>query len=185
MFTNNYINFMRSKVFDKDVPMTITSGGSVNMRSYNTKEANSIGYSLGYWMNQVCVQAAPGASSVSGIANVACGLYLGTGTTPATKDDYTIEAPITTGLSAVTGSKFEVQEEDGKYTLYTDIVLTNTSESDVAISEFCLFIPFANTSSTPKWYAALAERTVLDEPIVIQPGEQKVVTYKLTFNQTQ
>ena len=29
------------------------------------------------------------------------------------------------------------------------------------------------------------ERTVFPEPVVIQPGESKLITYKLTFNQVE
>ena len=108
------------------------------------------------------------------------GVCFGTGTTPADINDYNIEAPITTGLTVATPSK-TTQNETDNYKEYTGTYgVTNTTSSDITITEIGLkgLVYSDNSSST----AILVDRTVLDTPITIPAGQSKQITYTIRFN---
>lgn len=192
MFTNNYIAFRKAAFtagysYSTTVWMKNAVGSSVEACVAHFAFAD-----IGYWMTKaLCATNAGIASSTTLTSQNFSGLYFGTGSTPATKADYKLESPITSGLT-ITNPSALVWDNDGngKYTACADFIVRNTTESEINIYEIGVFVP-----TTPKGTAAvsstqgtvnyvLMERTVLDEPITITPGESKLVTYKITFNQT-
>ena len=114
------------------------------------------------------------------------GVYFGTGSTPANKANYTLESPITSGLSISNGTRLYVDEGNGIHSYHVTFAVKNTTESEINIYEIGLFskIELNDSSTSAKHCLALMERTVLTEPITIAPGATKLVTYKITFNQT-
>ena len=112
------------------------------------------------------------------------GIWLGTGSTPPTKDDYRLESVIQSGLSLSNGSFRSVNGDDGKYTYIMEIVLRNTTESEIVIREIGLFgQPVTGSNSPFANHLVLLRRDVLDNPITIPVGEARLVTFTLTFNQ--
>lgn len=107
------------------------------------------------------------------------GVRIGTGVTPATADDYTLDSIITSGLTVVNPSAVTVTVENGAVAAYASYTLTNTGTTAVAISEIGLFCSEYDASS---YLTMLMDRTVLEEPIVINPGEAKPITYTIRFN---
>lgn len=134
---------------------------------------------LGWLSRGKCTSLPTTYSSTAGSAGG--GVYFGTGSTPATWNDYTLESPITSGLTISSGGRLPEQSGDA-YSYLVTYTLYNTTDADINIYEVGLFSPVSYSDS--KHYLALMERTVLTEPITIPAGESKLVTYKITFNQT-
>lgn len=116
------------------------------------------------------------------------GFAFGTGDTPATENDYTIESIISSGLSAsfspisyFTGEN-SYNSEDDEMSMYIDITLTNTSQDSITIKEMCRFGYgyYSDTKgSTPSSRTVtLLDRIVLDSPITIPAGEVIVLRYE-------
>lgn len=117
------------------------------------------------------------------------GFAFGTGTTPATENDYTIESIISSGLNATfnppnyTGANTNYNSEDDEMSLSIDITLTNSTQSSITISEICRFgtAYFSATkgaNSEGNSVSALIDRVVLDNPITIPATESVVVRYE-------
>lgn len=112
-------------------------------------------------------------------------VYFGTGSTPATKNDYTLEAPITSGISFVSiGTPVLGKVREGEFCCWNTYVVKNTTSEAINIYEIGLFASIQTGSTSPKYAKCLGERTVLTEPIVLVAGDEKIITYKITFNQT-
>ena len=171
MFTNNYITFQNS-IFN----------GNTSPKMKDENGSNQTAY---LYLQNSLPDIAVGRNVINP-SLYGSGLRFGSGSTPATKEDYCLASPITSGLAFSKGSLLWDKNTPGKYIAKASHVLTNTSEVEINIYEVGLFCTcYASTSlSSPVTYSALFERTVLPEPITIAPGEAKLVTYKLTFNQT-
>lgn len=178
MFTQNYINYKKLCFF------AIGYSGSQNFTDYN---GNSVyGYrgasydgDIGGRLTDVKI-AAPGSY----------GVYFGTGTTQPTLSDYTMESPITSGLS-VLGASLVEDHEGSSHRLRCVYTIQNTSESDITISEIGIFsrVNAANlynlSTGTNQWKYVLMYRDILETPITIQAGKTKLIEYVFTFNQSQ
>lgn len=186
MFTNNYIAYRHNKFFN-----TYKSSASMNgvygkdyksvygstVTAYNQA---AIDLDIGYAMAYIKFSEMPTATSSSG----SCGVLIGSGSTPATREDYKLESQITSGISALNTYSVPViaVDENGVCTVSTSFALKNTTEEDITIREIGVYA-WVNTSSGSAYAHILLERTVLDQPITIKPGLAKVLTYKITFNQ--
>lgn len=179
MFTNNYIKF-RDMMFIGSTSF----GGFVAVdgtQFYGTCQYSYYG-DIGNRMHLAKCQVMP-TDSYSYVTERDNGIYFGSGSSPATKEDYKLEAPIASGLGISNPSYFTwVTPTSGVYIATAAYAVTNTTDKDITIQEIGNFTNVANSQS--RTYLVLMERTVLDEPIVIAPGESKLVTYKVTFNQT-
>ena len=189
MFTNNYIKFQRER-------FTAKSSSSVSLINAENNPSTFYG-SCSFFSEIGCCMGIGQCKSIIGSnssypypsSSGYGGVYFGSGSTPATKDDYRLESPITSGLS-ITNPKslYWVDVGNGKYIVSSPFIVTNITDSDIFISEIGVFTPVSavydkgsNSSQTLNY--CLMERTVLSEPITIPAGESKLVTYKLTFNQ--
>lgn len=111
------------------------------------------------------------------------GVYFGSGTTPPQASDYRLEAPITTGLSIINGSSpITTDKGNGTYEVSASYIVRNTTAADITISEIGYISYLNNSNSTG--YPILFERQVLAVPVTVPAGEAKLITYKITFNQT-
>lgn len=174
MFTQNYINLKKLQFF-----YTGTGAYEYFVDSTGTKVYgyNNIlaGSDIGGWTSNVIREENP----------TMCGTSFGTGTTPPTLDDYKMESVITSGFTVLSSALIQSQE-DGKYIHDRVYSLKNNTENDMTISEIGLFSRVLNGSSTSAGYKyVLMFRTVLDNPVTIPPGVAKVVTLRMTFNQSQ
>lgn len=114
-------------------------------------------------------------SSVSISAEAYSGLiYVGSGTTPPTLDDYKLENRIKSGLS---GSL--IRTTDGSGVNYVD--LTNISTSAITVSEIGLYGLAYRGANTSGSNCILIERSTFD-PVTIQPGEIARIEYKINMN---
>lgn len=191
MFTNNYIKFQKDRFEQSHNCDAVTRLVNADGSTQNAYVRYFVCTDIGGWMKTARCKKIFGTVSSSTLNdNTYPGVYFGTGSTPATKSDYKLESPITSGLTITNPSALAWTEDgNGKYTASADFVVRNETESEINIYEIGLFTPFSYNynyttinSSMPVDYA-LMERTVLTEPITIAPGESKLVTYKITFNQ--
>jgi hypothetical protein len=191
MFTSNYISFRKVMFLGLDAnssaKLKAGNGTSFSTCAYWSNKSMNGRADIGYHMkNGRCKELSASTYTNWNNAEYDAGMYFGSGTTPASKSDYKLESPITTGLTIV-GSSVDLITNDstGEYTFSCNKMITNTTENNINISEIGLFTPVDGDSNSVKLYMTLMERTVLDTPIIIPPGETKVLTYKLTFNQPQ
>ena len=112
--------------------------------------------------------------------NMALGITVGSGTTPATEDDYKLESLNNNFSGNVTWS---ISLVDGNPTLKFKLTLTNTSGSSQTISEICYKSRFPYTTATGTQagggYYFMIDRTVFT-PITFAAGETKVIYYTIT-----
>ena len=193
MFTNNYMLFQKYR-FLVSYEKSYSYSSYASMINAENATAKFYGLSagvsdIGGWMKYGRCQAIVGSESTypHNSSNDA-GVYFGTGSTPATVNDYRLESPITSGLSITNPKDLAIKNEGNTYTLSSSMIVTNTTDSDINIYEMGVFTPVmqaydkAPTTSQSIHYV-LMERTVLSEPITVPAGESKLVTYKITFNQ--
>ena len=117
--------------------------------------------------------------------NTSSGISVGSGSTPATENDYKLENIITSGLSASSTTETRALDNDGNPYLYYTFILTNNSASNITIAE----IGYAQILTTTSAYntttgiatqrAFLLDRTVLDNPITILPNGSAAIRYEL------
>lgn len=191
MFTKNYIR-LQNLIFQSTQYNTFDTT-FVKIDGTTTRACiGQLGY-LGFkrWMALGRCQALTASSNEIGptaINNALCpGVYFGSGSTPATRDDYTLEAPITSGLT-ITNGTVAYGGIAGDYYAHALFTVQNTSENEITISEVGLFTPLAydcsaNVSNAHIWNLFLMDRVVLEEPITIPAGGAKVVMYKQAYNQ--
>ena len=100
------------------------------------------------------------------------GIAFGSGTTPPQKTDYKIENRITDGLTYSNNSTSKANN-------IANWVQTvqNTSSEPITISEVGLFSAINTTYIT-----VLLTRTVLDNPVVLQPNDVKTFTITIDYN---
>lgn len=110
------------------------------------------------------------------------GVYFGTDSTPATENDYTLGAPITSGLSITNPTNYARSEDAAAGTVTYSVIftVTNTSGEDINIYEIGWVTDHTQGNNSNTFYMLL-DRTVLDEPINLPAGATKFITYELTF----
>lgn len=169
MFTKQYKTYKEMMFFNwNGVYMTDVSGSSY-----------LVGAPYSYEGDIGACMATPrcGAQDATGV-----GIYFGRGTTPPTENNYRMEDVITTGLSFTTQGVKTTKPNAGVYVVENTFIVRNTASEEITISEIGC-IGLAGKSSSKKYYC-LYERQVLDTPVTIAPGESKLITYRITFNQS-
>jgi hypothetical protein len=103
------------------------------------------------------------------------GIVIGSGTTPATINDYKLESQITSNISVSV-----VKNSDDNYNRSLTLTVSNLNNSPLTIGEIgtvCNAYIGAESGSC----ACLMDRTVLDEPITIPANGVGKVTYTTGF----
>ena len=126
------------------------------------------------------IKALDGSSANASITNVLsyfsnATIVVGTGTTPASVDDYDLANQLTDGITISVVSKTNTSV-DRAYSsdeplMFVNCLITNETENDISITE--IGITIAQSSSTSLTY--LLTRTVLTQPLVLEAGK----TYQL------
>lgn len=178
MFTSNYQKYKNSEFLGTSLTVIAYDGSSLSTSSSSTARAlySDIGY---YMKNAYCKVLSSGTDSTTALNQCSAGIYFGSGITPPAEDDYTLEFPIFTGLSIVNVASNTLKYDSKHYAFCTTVELTNDVSIDITVAEVGLF----GQSGTGSKYPVLYERTVLETPIVIAPGETKVIQYWVDMNQ--
>lgn len=109
------------------------------------------------------------------------GVFLGTGTTPPTINDYCLSGDAITTFTYST--TMDTTGDENGMTFSASYTITNTGDSAFTIGEVALMGSSASSSSynTAK-YKILYERTVLDTPLTIEAGGVGQLTYTIRLN---
>lgn len=107
------------------------------------------------------------------------GVIIGTGTAPASLDDYCLSGDLITAYNY--SVSVEKNIADDGCTIKATYTITNTGDEIITIGEIGLMVcpGYASQQSRDK---VLLERTVLESPITIPAGGVGQVTYTITFN---
>lgn len=99
-------------------------------------------------------------------------LWLGSGNTEPTEDDYTLESPIDLDNNLIHSNKYFMSDnKDDKGIVYITHTVINPTNEDVSIQELGLVRrvrTYSTSSST--WVNVLLTRDVLEKPITIKPN---------------
>ena len=106
------------------------------------------------------------------------GIYLGDGTAAESEDDYKLAGNIITTISHSTTVSCST-DENGNGVTTAKITVTNTGSSDITISEIGAVTNFYYSTNTSV-KKILADRTLLENPITLAPGEVGQITYTIT-----
>ena len=122
------------------------------------------------------------------LSNSVDGFHVGKGTTLPTENDYALEDPITSGLTANTATVIWANTENEPDDCTYAITLRNSSEGDITISEIGYYAQFGCTSSqgnTGGYGTAvfMIDRTLLDTPVTIAPGETVTINCKISVSE--
>lgn len=122
------------------------------------------------------INMAKAASTKTGYTD---NIRIGSGTTPATFNDYNLESHITSGFSASYSQISKTFTEEGAVwsVIHT---ITNTSSSPLTVGEIGCFAGIKTTSSG-SYNAVMIDRTVLDTPVTIPVNGVAQITYTITF----
>lgn len=169
MLTRNYIKYRRMMFTNSNQSFVSYDGSTITAKissSYN----NDLGTSA--------------AANIYTSEGSASGTYFGTGRTPATLDDYKLESFIPKdgdGLTFKHAGYALYEESAGHYVFDIRTEITNTTAENKTIGEMGLFRYVSDGNDSTY---CMMDRTVPPEPIVIAPGETRLVTYRINFNQS-
>ena len=171
---------MVTKNFKNILAMALESGN--NMGCLKCTAVTGV---IGYLSGNFGFPASPTTTLTNN--DSAAGISVGTGTTAATEDDYNLEDTLTSGVNlTLTGTEYGADSPWYPYVQYS-ITITNTGSSTVTVTE----IGYKQTVGLKKTIGStvaaansvvLIDRTVLDSPVTISPGDAGIVTYKLRTN---
>lgn len=120
------------------------------------------------------------STKLGDILGMSSSIMLGTGTTPASYEDYHLESPITSNMTmGVVSSSWEYEPDTHIYTKTYKIPVAYSGTNDVTISEFGIYCPC--TSYWPsRLDTTLIYRETLDYPITLSQND----TIEITFSQS-
>lgn len=168
MLTNNFYHIMKSYLSGSSItdgPRTIANTAS----RFSYTDSNAYYAFRGFYNDTKTV-------ITTAASNASYGMAFGTGTVPPTLEDYWLSGDVITTLQIVactitSGINNAVQ-------IKNEVTVKNTSDTEtVVINEMGIIGKFYYGSSSS---ANMVDRTVLDTPLTLAPGEQGVITY--TFN---
>ena len=112
------------------------------------------------------------------------GIYIGTGGTAPTPDDYTLESPLTSSsvsrTSGVSNASAILDENNNVIGVRRMITYQNITSNNIVVREIGTFWQvFYSGSSITKLF--LIERTVLDEPVTLEPNGTITVAFDVTY----
>lgn len=186
MLTKTGKSFLSCLMVGDVIPMTNqTSAVSVSLIPVKGIDGNSFfcpAYYQAVSFNMITGQlVSSGASGSNGVA-------IGSGTTPPTENDYTLESQIT-GITASSPAKTFIIE-DNKYKIRYDYSIQNDTGSTVVISELGLFRNTAysatkggNAVGYPGGLRSIMiDRIVLETPITIPNGQAGTLRYEFSYD---
>lgn len=188
IWTRNYYNLLTSQILCDDTQTSSSQPSSydppVMLRTvagawYNSPLSDSA--AMGYTKNLLF--NGKGEGRYGWAANVipggGFGVGFGSGSTPASYDDYALQSPISSGISggSVTGALTQASAYDSdthKISSIRSYTFTNSSASNITVRELGLFTrPISMSTNIVMIY-----HEVFDEDIVLEPGESIILDIK-------
>lgn len=176
MFTRNWYYGLRAVMSDSDRPGIGEITGLKNFSGAVPAYVSSINYWPGGLASNSDDAPRPSINYMRTDVDGNGGVIIGTGTTPATIDDYKLAGDM---ITTFTYSKsVTITHDDDKTTITALYTITNTGSAAFTIGEIGLMA--ASYSKTAESYKCLVERTVLDSPVTIEAGGVGQVTYTIS-----
>lgn len=145
--------------------------------SYNTSTSGSL-YSNSY--NSIIGSVFSGVNIEDSQSSNYIGIYIGTGDTTPTPDDYTLESPLTSSSVSRTNinpnSSAILDENNNVIGVRRMVTYQNITASDIVVKEIGTFWN-THYTSTGAIKLFLIERTVLDEPVTLEPNGTITVAF--------
>ena len=119
--------------------------------------------------------------NISSINTLQIGIFIGTGDTSPTPDDYTLESPLTSSsvsrTSTSPNSSALLDENNNVIGVRRMVTYQNITSDDIIVKEIGTFWKayYSGTTSTSDLF--LIERTVLDEPVTLEPNGTITVAF--------
>lgn len=198
MWLRNFYNALTAIIFSQDT-LTNTStpteysapimvrdvGGSYTQSWFNNYSAYS---TSNYWFSCISNLLLPGKMSISLTTSynatssfTGMNLYLGSGSTPVSYEDYRLDTLITSGLTIVNNNGIlETPTDISGSTISSkkNFTINNSSASSITISEIGLAAGIgAAVSSNYGGRVCMIYREVLDEPVTLGPGESMILSF--------
>lgn len=146
--------------------------------SYNTTNSGSTNTAV-YFSGGVYQRVNIGEETGSGYI----GIYIGTGDTAPTPDDYTLESPLTSSSVSRTSTSANasaiLDENNNVIGVRRMVTYQNITSDNIVVKEIGTFFNCSYSSSTTKLF--LIERTVLDEPVTLEPNGTITVAFDVTY----
>lgn len=130
------------------------------------------------WKDVLSTSTSSTTSSTSSSRYNGFTIFVGTGETTPTAEDYKLDTPVE--LDVLDASCYHF--ENGMTVVSR--TFQNNTESDVTIKEIGVYI-FAHGGNTASHPCVMIARTVLDTPITIPVGDVHTFSYKIDFSQIQ
>ena len=149
------------------IPVTLPNGNTAYLAPYFNN-------------NQIFPYATPSPDAMISSSIASRGIYIGSGNTPATENDYTLQSFISSGITS-TGTYSHNLDGNNPYKGFT-ITLNNTTSSDITVREVgyaiaCYTSNTLNNAGSQNYL--LIDRTVLDNPLTVPANGTAVLYYEL------
>lgn len=161
MITLNILSILKGTFSNKNFYVKTVDNSEQSMRT------NSLTSALNNNLMTTELNADLSTSTPGGVM-----LLIGSGSTPATRNDITLESFLTSyQVVSQTCQKFD---DYGDTVYVINRIVKNNTESNMSISEIGLFV--SDTSHTNLYVNYMLSRETLNEPIVLAPGESHSFT---------
>ena len=121
-----------------------------------------------FFSKTVCTANSPNVNSVA----------FGTGNTPPSLSDYWLSGNLITDI-AIVGQGITRANTDGGVSFTSKLTVENTGSDTIVINEMAIIaLCYKGGNSTGP---AMLDRTVLDTPLTLAPGEQGTIDYKINL----
>ena len=165
----------------KQLLKLILEKNSENKGILSVKGVNGTTYYLSPAFTSSCFPYVAAESFVSAAASA--GISIGSGDTAATENDANLESTITSGVSVYVLKTFG-SDNNGDPFIDFDLIIKNTGSNNVTINEIgykqTLYTAASLNGAGSAATVCLIDRTVLQDSVVIAPGEYGCITYTLS-----
>lgn len=183
MITNAYrlLSSLRSNGWQNNT-FPIKTIKDYNGTNRSTNSAGSINSSYPAYISG-SVSSSVDISSNTSAHNI--GIYIGTGNTAPTADDYTLESPLTSSsvsrTSTSPNSSAILDENNNVIGVRRMVTYQNITSDNIVVKEIGTFWNDFYDSSGSNHALFLIERTVLDEPVTLEPNGTITVAFDMTY----
>lgn len=172
MITKQYYDALRSAITGKTVTLKSLAGTSYTGSSPADPGSSKYMYATCYCYNIPYLMQEQRTSYTNTSVG---GFCFGTGTSTPTEDDYQFQNVLQLPSEVSVGVKYE---QDGE-TCTATYTLTNNSTQELTITEVALIGNFMTSASKTITY--LVDRTLLNEPLTIEPGKTGQAVYTISI----
>lgn len=173
---------MLTNVFKKAMQLALVNSSSrKSSNAFQVRGANGNTYYLTGIVSNNWPSANP-TTTLRIATSTSSGIWIGSGTTSPTAEDYTLEARITSGVSGSCSISDDFFDNDGNPILKMVVTLSNNGSADITVSEIGFFQQLnaaTSISSSGTAQVFMIDRTILNEPVTIPAGESVAITYTL------